>query len=113
PGLYNSQTSLAISSGDLTLDANGDANAVWVFQMGSTLTTTAGRKVILINSAKANNIFWQVGTSATFGTNSVFKGNVLAAVSITMQTGASLEGRALTQSGAVSLDTSTVTKPAQ
>jgi hypothetical protein len=111
PGLYNSQTSLAISSGDLTLDAKGDANAVWVFQMGSTLTTTSGRQVILSGGAKANNVYWQVGSSATLGTTSVFKGNILAAISITMNTGASLEGRALTQSGAVALNANTVTKP--
>lgn len=111
PGLYNSSTSLAISSGDLTLDAQGNANAVWVFQIGSTLTTTAARQVFLINGAKADNVFWQVGTSATLGTTSVFKGNIIAAVSITMNSGSSLEGRALTQSGAVSLASCTVTKP--
>jgi hypothetical protein len=112
PGLYKSTSSLAISSGDLTLDAQGDANAVWVFQMGSTLTTTPGRKVILAGGAKANNVFWVVGSSATIGTTSVFKGNILAAVSITINTGATLEGRALTQSGAVTLDTNTITLPA-
>lgn len=111
PGLYNSQTSLAVSSGDLTLDAKGDANAVWIFQMGSTLTTTSGRQVILSGGAKAKNVYWQVGSSATLGTTSVFKGNILAAVSITLNTGAKLEGRALTQSGAVALNASTVTNP--
>lgn len=111
PGLYNSQSSLAISSGDLTLDAKGDANGVWIFQMGSTLTTTSGRKIILSGGAKAANIYWQVGSSATFGTTSAFKGNVLAAISITMNTGSTLEGRALTQSGAVALNSATVTRP--
>ena len=95
PGLYKSTSSLEISSGDLTLDALGDPNAVWIFQMASTLTTTAGRQVILSGGAQAANIFWQVGSSATIGTTSVFKGNILAYTSITMNTGATLDGRAL------------------
>ena len=74
PGLYKSTSSLAISSGDLTLDAQGDANAVFIFQMASTLTTTSGRAVVLIGGAQASNVFWQVGSSATLGTTSVFKG---------------------------------------
>jgi uncharacterized protein (TIGR03437 family) len=105
PGLYKSTSSLAVSSGDLTLDAGGNGNAVWIFQIASTLTTTSGRKVILANGANAANIFWQVGTSATIGTTSVFQGNILAAVSISMLTGSTLSGRALAQGGAVSLDT--------
>ena len=88
PGLYKSTSSLAISSGDLTLDAQGDANAVFIFQMASTLTTTSGRQVILSGGAKAANVFWQVGSSATLGTTSVFKGNILALASITVTTGA-------------------------
>jgi hypothetical protein len=112
PGLYKSTSSLAISSGDLTLDAQGDANAVFIFQMASTLTTTSGRQVILSGGAKASNVFWQVGSSATLGTTSVFKGNILADQSITLDTGATLDGRALTRIGAVTLDTDTVTKPA-
>ncbi len=112
PGLYTSSTSLAVSSGDLTFDAQGNSNAVFVIQMGSSFTSTAGRQIILAGGAKASNIFWAVGSSATLGTNSVMKGVFLAAESITLQTGASLEGRALTQSGAVSLDSATVTKPA-
>jgi uncharacterized protein (TIGR03437 family) len=105
PGLYKSTSSLAISSGNLTLDAQGNANAVWIFQIASTLTTTSGRQVILANGASAANIFWQVGSSATIGTTSVFQGNILAAVSITMDTGATLAGRALAMGGAVSIDT--------
>jgi hypothetical protein len=112
PGLYKSESSLEISSGDLTLDAQGDANAVFIFQMGSTLTTTTGRQVILTNGAKASNIYWQVGSSATLGTYSVFKGNILAYASITITTGATLDGRALAQGGAVTLDTNTITVPA-
>ncbi|MBC7541891.1 MAG: DUF3494 domain-containing protein [Candidatus Sericytochromatia bacterium] len=112
PGLYSSSTSLAISSGDLTFDAQGDANAVFVIKMGSTFTSTSGRKIILAGGAKASNIFWAVGTSATLGTNSDMKGVFLAQASITLETGAKLEGRALTQTGAVSMDAATVTKPA-
>jgi hypothetical protein len=111
PGLYTSTSSLEISSGDLTLDAQGDVNAVFIFQMASTLTTTSGRQVILSGGAKAANVFWQVGSSATLGTTSVFKGNILALASITVTTGATLEGRALAQTGAVTLDSNTVTIP--
>jgi uncharacterized protein (TIGR03437 family) len=105
PGLYKSTSSLAISSGDLTLDAQGNANAVWIFQIASTLTTTSGRRVILAGGANAANIFWQVGSSATIGTTSVFQGNILAAASISMLTGSTLTGRALAIEGAVTIDT--------
>jgi hypothetical protein len=111
PGLYTSATSLEISSGDLTLDASGDPNAVWIFQMGSTLTTTSGRQVILMGRAQAANIFWQVGSSAAIGTTSVFKGNILAYTAITMGTGATLDGRALAMNGLVALDANTITVP--
>src|SRR4029077_8339566 len=107
-----STSSLAISSGDLTLDAQGNANAVFIFQMASTLTTTVGRQVILSGGAKAANVFWQVGSSATLGTSSVFKGNILALASITVTTGAIVEGRLLARTAAVTLDTNTITKPA-
>jgi hypothetical protein len=95
PGLYKSTSSLAISSGDLTLDAQGNSNAVWIFQIASTLTTTSGRQVILANGANAANILWQVGSFATIGTTSVFQGNILAAVSITMATGATPGGQSV------------------
>jgi hypothetical protein len=103
PGLYKSTSSLAISSGDLTLDAQGDANAVFIFQMASTLTATPARAVILIGGAKASNIFWQVGSSATLGTTTSFQGTIMADQSITLNTGATLTGRALARIGAVSL----------
>jgi hypothetical protein len=111
PGLYKSTSSLEISSGDLTLDASGDPNAVWIFQMASTLVTTVGRQVILSGGAQAANVYWQVGSSATIGGNSVFKGTILAAQSITMNTGATLEGRVLARVGAVALDANTITVP--
>jgi hypothetical protein len=109
PGLYKSTSSLAISSGDLTLDAQGNANAVWIFQIASTLTTTSDRKVILSGGANASNIFWIVGSSATFGTTSVFKGNVLAWITITENTGASVDGRLLAHNGAVTFNGQGVT----
>ena len=111
PGLYISGSSIEISSGDLTLDAQGNANAVFIFQVSSTLTTTSGRQIFLSGGAQAKNIFWAVGSSATLGTTSVFQGTIMAYASITLTTGATLHGRALTQVGAVTLDTSTVTKP--
>jgi hypothetical protein len=110
PGLYTSTSSLAISSGDLTLDALGNPNAVFIFQMASTLTTTTGLKVILSGGANPANIFWQVGTSATLGTSSVFEGNILASTSITITTGATLNGRALAIT-AVTLDSNPVNSP--
>ena len=111
PGLYMSTSSLAISSGDLTLDAQGNTNAVFIFQMASTLTTTSGRQVILSGGARAANIYWQVGSSATLGTTTIFKGTIMAQISITLETGATLHGRALARIGAVTLDANTVTLP--
>lgn len=109
PGLYKSTSSLEISSGDLYLDGQGNKNAVWIFQMASTLVTTSGCQVILIGNAQPGNVFWQVGSSATLGTTSVFKGTIRADQSITMATGATLDGRALARIGAVTLDSNVVT----
>jgi len=108
PGLYKSTSSLAISSGDVTFDAKGNANAIFIIQIASTLTTTSGRKVILSGGALASNIYWQVGSSATFGTTSVFKGTVMAMQSITFNTGATLDGRALARTGGVTMAGNTI-----
>jgi hypothetical protein len=112
PGLYKSTSSLALSSGDLTLDAQGDATAVFIFQMASTLTTTSGRRIILSGGAKSSNLFWQVGTSATLGSTSAFRGTVMADQAITLDTGATLTGRALARIAGVALDSNTIVKPA-
>ncbi|MBI5091860.1 MAG: Ig-like domain-containing protein [Candidatus Hydrogenedentes bacterium] len=112
PGLYTNSTSVMLSAGNVTLDAQGDSNAVFLFQMGSTLTTGVGTQVVLSGGAKAANVYWQVGASATLGTNSIFKGNILASASVTLTTGTALEGRALTQTAAVTLDDSAITVPA-
>jgi len=107
-GVYKSTSSLA-NTGDVTLDAQGDPAAVFIFQIASTLTTGSGSHIVLANGASACNVFWQVGSSATLGTNSVFKGNILALTSITITTGVHLEGRALARNGAVTLDSDVIT----
>lgn len=110
PGLYKNSTSVMLSSGNVTLDAQGDANAIFIFQMGSTLTTSAGTQVILAGGAQAKNIYWSVGSSATLGVNSIFNGNILAEVSITVNTGAVNNGTLLTKTGAVTLQANTITR---
>jgi len=104
PGVYCFDTSAQLT-GDLVLNAQGNPNAVWVFQMGSTLTTASASTVTVINGGKALNVFWQVGSSATLGTGTRFIGNILAYASITLDTGAGLTGRAFSLNGAVTMDT--------
>jgi len=107
----SAQPSLGIT-GNLTLDGGGNPNAVWIFQIVSTLITAAGNShVILINGANSHNVFWQVGSSATLGTTTIFQGTIMAQASITLTTGATLNGRALARTGAVTLDTNTVVVP--
>lgn len=110
PGLYKSTSSLAISSGDVTFDAMGNSNAVFIIQVASAFTTTSGRKVFLAGGAKASNIFWQIGSSATFGTTSSLKGTFLVMQSISFNTGATLDGRALARSGGVTMQANTIVK---
>jgi len=112
PGVYTYNSSAQLT-GILTLDANGDPNATFVFQIASTLTTASGSSVRLINGAQDGNVFWQVGSSATLGTTTAFEGNILALASVTMNTGASLEcGRALALTGAVTMDSNIICTPA-
>lgn len=106
-GVHNSPTSFFLT-GVLTLDAQGNSDAVWIFQAGSTFVTASNSSVLLINGAQACHIFWLVGSSATLGTDSSFAGNILADQSITANTGASVIGRLLARNGAVTLDTNTI-----
>lgn len=111
PGLYKSTGSLELSSGDLTFDAKGNDAAVFIIQIASTFTSTSGRQMVLSGGARAANIFWQVGTSATLGTTSVFKGTIMADQSIALNTGAVVEGRLMARIGEVTLEGNTVVKP--
>jgi hypothetical protein len=110
PGVYNASSSLEVG-GSLTLNAQGDPSAVFIFQAGSTLTTDSFSRVILAGDAQACNVFWQVGSSATLGTHSSFQGSILALTSITVTTGDTVQGRALARNGAVTLDDDTITAP--
>jgi hypothetical protein len=112
PGVRTASSSLLLSSGAVTLDAQGDPNAVFIFQIGTTLTTGSNTSVSLINGAQACNVFWQVGSSATLGTGTRFVGTVMAAATITANTAATIHGRLLAQTGAVNLDTNTITNSA-
>lgn len=107
PGVYNGESSLGLT-GILTLDAMGDPDAIWIFQAASTLITASASSVNLIGGAQASNIFWQVGSSATLGTNSDFAGNILASESITATTNASIDGGLYALNGAVTLDSNAI-----
>ncbi len=105
-GVYTASTSMQLT-GTVTLDAQGDNTAVFIFQAGSTLTTASSSTVALINGAQACNVFWQVGSSATIGTSTDFKGTIMALTSIAAQNGATFDGRALARNGEVTLDNNT------
>jgi hypothetical protein len=110
PGVYCYSTSAQLT-GTLTLNAQGDPNAVFLFKIGSTLTTASSSSVVFTNFflGQADSLFWQVGSSATLGTTTAFQGNILALTSITLNTGANIGcGRALARNGAVTMDTNTV-----
>ena len=113
PGVYCFNTSAALT-GALTLDAQDNPDAVWVFQTGSTLTTAGNSSMVVINGGQQYNVFWQVGSSVTLNLNSMFIGNILAAVSVSLNTGASVSGRVLAGSGAVTMidNDITITWPA-
>ena len=111
-GVYNSTAGTFGVTGTLTLDAEGDAGAVFIFQAASTLITAPGSSVVLTNGATACNVFWQVGSSATLETTTSFKGTIMALTSIALKTGATLQGRALARNGAVTLDTNVISSAA-
>lgn len=106
PGTYTSASSMDLAVGaTLTLDGGGNTNSLWIFQAGSTVSLGNGSTVALINGATANNVYWQVGSSATIGTTAVARGTFIAAVSCTANTSANISGRLIARTGAVSLDT--------
>jgi hypothetical protein len=111
PGLYKTASAVTLNAGSVTLDGQGDPNAVFVFQIGSTFTAGVGTQVILINGANAKNVFWQVGSSATINANAAWAGNILAYTAISMGTDATLNGRAMAQNGAVTLLSNKITVP--
>ena len=112
PGVRTASSSLLLSSGAVTLNAQGDPNAVFIFQIGTTLTTGSATKVLLINGAQACNVFWEVGSSATLGTGTQFVGTIMAGESITAGTASTIEGRLLAQTAAVTLESNTITTSA-
>lgn len=109
PGVY--RIPAAGLTGTLTLNAQGDPQAVFIFQIDEALTTASNSSVVFINGASPCNVYWKIGSSATIGTGTHFVGTIMALASIAMQTGATLEGRALAQTAAVTLDTNVITTP--
>ena len=113
-GVYKSgasDSSFLLTSGILTLNAQGDPNSVWIFQMNGgspTLTTSSLGSMVIENGGNACNVFWQVGSSATLGSGTTFFGNILATASITVDTGVTVTGRLLASTGAVTMDTDTI-----
>ncbi|MBM7026455.1 ice-binding family protein, partial [Clavibacter zhangzhiyongii] len=103
PGVYTAGGPLGLT-GTVTLDAQGDPAAVFVIQAPSSLTTASSSRVALVNGAQACNVFWQVSSSASLGTNSGFSGSILALTSVSVGTGATVDGRALARNGSVTLD---------
>jgi len=109
-GVYDSSTGTFEITGPLTLDAENNPDAVFIFKAASTLKTASASSVNVINGGSACNVFWQVGSSATLGTSSTFRGTILALASITITTGVTLDGRALARNGAVTMDSDTITR---
>lgn len=110
PGVYCFDTSAALT-GTLTLNGQGNTDAIFVIGIGSTLTTASNAVVDLIGGTQAANVYWQIGSSATLGTGTAFQGNLVALQSITVNAGSSLTGRALARNGAVTIDSSALSLP--
>ena len=111
-GVYAGPSKGALQlTGTITLDGENDPNSVFIFQTNSSLITASGSNVALINGAQECNVFWQVGSSATLGTDSNFVGNILALTSIFVNNGVTVQGRALAQTGEVTLDNDVFTQP--
>jgi len=113
PGLYKFTSGVDVSITGSNVTLTGGATDVWIFQISSTLTVGNGIQVVLAGGAKASNVFWQVGTSATLGTTSVLKGTIMADQSISLNTGAAVEGRLLARIAAVVLASNALTLPAE
>jgi LPXTG-motif cell wall-anchored protein len=108
PGVYTSTAGTFGLTGTLTLDGQNDANAVFIFQMTKTLISASASKIVMINGARACNVFWQVGSSATLGTNSLFIGHILASTSVSATTGAVIYGSLHAKTGAVTLQSNKI-----
>jgi hypothetical protein len=108
PGAYTTDDGTFTNSGIITLDAQGDPSAVFIFRAASTVITSVGSNMVLTNGAQACNVYWQVGSSATIGVSSTFVGNVYALTSITADTNATIRGQLLARTGAVTLDANTI-----
>lgn len=108
-GVYKASSAIGLT-GTLTLNAQGDPNAVFIFQVGSGLTTATDSSVRLLNGAQACNVYWQIGSSATLGTRTAFKGTIMALTSISLNDGVAVDGRLLARNGAVTLINDTITR---
>ena len=112
PGVYTSASTMSIAvSGVVTLDGQGDNNSVWIFQVGSSLTVNNNAQIILINGARASNVFWAMGASSTIGGDAVFQGTVLASASNSVGTRSVVIGRLLCLTGQITLLSNTISLP--
>lgn len=112
PGVYTSASTMSIAvSGVVTLDGEGDENAVWIFQVGSSLTVNNNAQIILINGARASNVFWAMGASSTIGGDAVFQGTVMSSASNSVGTRSVVIGRLLCLTGQITLLSNTISLP--
>jgi hypothetical protein len=111
PGLYRASSALSVASGDLTLDAQGEPSAVFIFQVDASLDTTSGRQVVLAGGAQAANVFWQVAGGVSLGSTSRFEGTLLASEQVAVGTGATVVGRLVSLTDGVTLDSAALSTP--